>query len=69
MGKQLTKEEALNQIDQLIQQKVDETGKSYLEISREIMAELKLKLASKIAVIKAQDILKEKYPEKQKPEN
>lgn len=47
MDKKLTRQEALKKIDQLIQQKVEETGKSYMEISREAQHRLQEKLETK----------------------
>ena len=43
MDKKLTKQEFLTQMDQLIQQKVEETGRSYMEIGREMMHKLQEK--------------------------
>lgn len=44
MSKRLSKEEALNLTDQLILKEMQKTGKSYLEISREIIYNLNEKL-------------------------
>lgn len=47
MDNKLTRQEALNHIDKLIQQKVEETGKSYMEVSREAQHKLQEKLETK----------------------
>ena len=54
MNKQLSKQKALIKIDQLIQHKMKETGKSYLELSREMMHKLRENKEHEITAMKYQ---------------